>query len=343
MSILILENISKMFLANEKQICETLSHTTDNLKAILQSALGTPSVNRESRVVSGIRILENNRDVTYAGPDGKPVSFRTNDGLIDGLISHAGNRGIPAHLSHSWTDGKADGLNTRVGTHKNFRRDGSGNLVADFYAMPGIEGDRMLWLAENDPANAALSSVFDWNPIKSNGVTYAVPLSFDAADFVASGAACSALLTKFQPDTDMTDEQITKLVTDTVTAALKDFKPAGFITKEEAETAADTRVKAALSAYKPEATKMTDAEIEAIAVAAQAKVVATLGSGPLLKSIQRSNEQGDAYTAKLATYVASSPNRATAIRRLLADHPELGAAHEEHQQAEIAKLNGQAA
>ncbi len=308
-------------------------------RATLQNIFSKLSVDKEARIVSGVKLLENNRDVTYKGADGKPMGFRTNDGLIDGLIGHAGNRTIPAHLTHDWTDGKQDGLRSRVGGHKNIRKDSNGDLIADFHAMPGLDGDRMLWLAENDPEHAMLSIVFDWNPIKTDKATFAVPLNFESGDFVAKGAGVTAMLQQIQTDTDMTKEEIVALikenaaskqdVTDAVKAALSSV-----ITTEES----DKRIKAALSEFKPETAKLSEAEMDALLVKAEAKLVAKLGSGPLLQNIVKANAAADVYTATLAKYVSTSPNKALAIGRMLKDHPELSDAHDEHLQTQVAQL-----
>lgn len=305
------------------------------LKAILQSALSNLTVDRATRIATGLTLLENNRDVTYKGADGKPIGFRTNDGLIDGLIQQAGNRGIPAHLTHEWTEGKRDALNSRVGAFKNFRKDESGNLVGDYHAMPGVEGDKMLWLAENDPENAALSLVFDYNKIPAGEITYAYPLSFDSADFVAKGAAC-ARLSELQTDTDMTEDQVKAIVAEAVKAELSTFKPAGYITPEEA----DTKVKAALAAYVP---VISDAKIEEIAIAAEAKAVAKLGAGPLLQSLTKSNDEVSKYKAELAKYIAVAPNRPTAVARFLKDNPDMAGIHAEETRIACARLTGQLA
>lgn len=307
-------------------------------RATLQNNFSKLSVDKEARIVSGVKLLENNRDVTYKGADGKPMGFRTNDALIDGLIGHAGNRSIPAHLTHEWTDGKRDALLTRVGVHKNIRKDGNSDLIGDFHAMPGIEGDRMLWLAENDPEHAALSLVFDWNPIKTDKATFAFPLNFESGDFVAKGAAC-AMLSQLQTETDMTKEEIQALVTASVTAALAEFKPKlpdNLITTEQA----DERVKAALSAFKPETAKLSDEDLDTLLVKAEAKIVAKLGGGPMLQNLQKAGQENDNYTATLKKYMETSGNsRPKAVLRMLQDHPELQDAHAASQAAEVAKLN----
>lgn len=289
-------------------------------KATLQSALqNNLTVNRETRVVSGVKCMENNRDVTYKGADGKPIGFRTNDGLIDGLIGHAGNRTIPAHLTHDWTDGKKDALHSRVGGVKNFRRDETGALLADYHAMPGVEGDKILWLAENDPEHAMLSLVFDYNKIESNGVTYAVPLNFESADFVAKGAAVSAMLSQLQTDTDMTKEEIQTLISEAVKAALAEYKPAGYITKDEAKAQADEAVKAALSAH-----KVSDDDKKEIALLAQAETVKSLGATTLIAKIGEDKKNADSFEGAIqAQLAAGAKDRGQAIYRVAKDKPEI--------------------
>lgn len=307
------------------------------MKAKLQSDFTKLSVNRESRIVEGVKLLENNRDVTYKSADGKAMGFRTNDALLSGLMAHAGNRTIPSHLSHEWSDGKRDGLHDRVGGIKNCRLSANGDLIGDAHVMPGTEGDRILWLAENDPEHCMLSCIFDYNAIKTDGVTYAYPLSFESADFVAKGAGVTAMLSQFPTDTDMTKDEIVALikensaskddVTAAVKAALSDFKPAGTLTQDD--------LKAALAAHAP---KLSEEELVEIGTQAEAKLVAKLGSGTLQINVGPSKESND-YTAKLAEYTKTSPNPGTAILRLLSDHPELGSQHEAHLQTQVAKLN----
>lgn len=307
------------------------------LKAILQSPLTKLVVNRESRIVEGVKLLENNRDVTYKGADGKAVSFRTNPALLSGLIGHAGNRAIPSHLSHEWSEGKREALFDRVGCIKNCRLSDAGDLIGDFHAMSGEKGDSVLWLAENDPEHCALSCIFDYNAIKTEGVTYAYPLSFESADVVARGAGVTAFLSK-PTDTDMTKEEIQALIDDGVAAKLKDFKPEGYITEAEA----GERIKAALSAFKTDSLKIDDKTKAEIVAEAEAALVAKLGGGPLLLNLKKEGEATDNFKAKLAKYRETSKDDGTAIARLLRDHPELTPQREAHLQAEMAKLSNAA-
>lgn len=304
------------------------------MKAILQSSIGRLTVNRDTRVVEGVKLLENNRDVVYAGTDGKPIKFRTNEALLSALIGHAGNRTIPSHLSHEHHNGQRDGLHSRVGGIKNCRLSAQGDLIGDFHAMPGADGDKMLWLAENDPEHAMLSVIFDYNKIPAGEVDYAYPLSFDSADFVAKGAGVSAMLSAITTETDMTEEQINKLVDERVTAALSKFTPKapeGMLTKAEAEKLADERIKAALAEYKP---KMSEEDL----IATEAKFTARLGTGPFQQVLGES-KTNDEYSAKLAEYKKTAKDPGTAIARLLRDHPNLGAAHEAALAAQVAKLH----
>lgn len=307
---------------------------TAQVKAVLQSDLSKASVDKDARIIRGVRVIENNRLVTYKGDDGKAKSFTTNSALLKGLLGFA-EGSIPSHFTHDWTNSDKDPLHARCGTLKDFTLTEEA-LLADFHVWPGENGDKALWLAENDPKNAALSAIFDYNAIKSGEVTYAVPLNFQSADVVAKGAACTALLSQFNPnETDMTKEEIVALikenaaskedVTSAVKAALAEFKPAtpeGFVTKAE------------LAEFKP---KLSDEEL----IAVEAKVVAKLGAGPLQIHIGDA-QRSDTYSAKLAEYKKLAPNPATAVSRLLRDHPELGTAHEEHLQKQVAMLgNGQ--
>lgn len=198
----------------------------------------------------------------------------------------------------------------------------------------------MLWLAENDPEHAMLSIVFDWNAIKTDSVTYAYPLSFDSGDFVAKGAGVTAMLSQFPTNTDMTKDEIVSLikensaskedVTAAVKAALSEFKPSGVLSQKDV----DDRVTAALSAHKPE---LSEAQLADLATKAEASFTAKLGSGPLQMNLT-ANKTGNDYTAKLAEYRKTSPNQATAVARMLKDHPELTQVHEEHTMIQVAKL-----
>lgn len=301
---------------------------TNQMRATLQNAFQKLSVDREARIVTGIKLLENNRDVLYKGADGKPVGFRTNEALLAGLLAHAGNRTIPSHLTHEWTEGKRDALHDRVGGIKNCRLSANGDLIGDYHAMPGANGDSILWLAENDPEHAMLSLVFDYNPIKTNEVTYAVPLNFSSADFVAQGAGVSAMLSK-TTDTDMTKEEITDLIR----AELKGYKlPENLATKEDIASA----VKAALSDFKP---AVSDEDAKKIALLAKADAVAEIGKHTAFVQATGAVKQTDEFTAQLEVYRKTAPNEATAIARLLKDHPELNEAREQHVRATLSAFN----
>jgi len=297
------------------------------LKAILQSDFSKSSVDKDARIVRGVRVIENNRSVTYKGQDGKAKSFTTNDALLKGLLSYAGNS-IPSHLSHDWTESGKDPLHARCGALKDFTLTDE-VLLADFHAMPGENGDKALWLAENDPKNAALSAIFDYNPVSSGDKTFAVPLNFQAADLVAKGAACSAFLSQLQTETDMTKEEIQAIVADSIKAALADFKPATLSKDEVAEI-----VKASLSEHKP---SLSEDELKELAVKAEASFTAKLGAGPLQFNLD-ANKKANTYEAKLAEYEKNAPNPATAAARLMKDHPELAESRAQHLAATRARL-----
>lgn len=305
-------------------------------KATLHSAnLAHSAIDEAAGIISGCKLMQVGKTATFKGADGKAKSIEITPELIKGLLAHAGNRSIPANFTHDY-DGEKDAMHVRLGLHKNIRIDGDGDLASDLHTAPNEYGRLAMWTAKTDPSAGAFSAVFSYNAIAGpNGKTLAVPLSFDSADFVTSGAATTAMLSQLQSETDMTKEEIQALVDAGVKAALKDYKPEGYITAEES----DKRVKAALAAYKLEAPKLSEEDMAKVVAEAEGKLVAKLGGGPLLLNLQKQQEAGTAYSAKLASYVASAPNKAVAIRRMLTDHPELGQAHEEALQAEIAKLN----
>lgn len=304
------------------------------MKAILKSAtLAHSGIDEATGVISGCKLMEVGKTAVFRGSDGKPKSFEVTAELIKGLLAHAGNRSIPAHFTHDYEDTK-DPLHARLGLHKNIRIDADGDLASDLHTAPNEYGRLALWTAKTDPNTAAFSAVFDYNPIKDGDRNLAIPTSFDAADFVSKGAATTAMLSQFQEDTDMTKEEIQALVTESVKAALAEFKPTlpeGLLTKEESDKA----VKAALAEYKP---KLSEEQLAEAAALAEAKFTAKLGSGALMVNFG-DKKTGDTYQAKLSEYRKSAPNEATAIGRLLKDHPELAEAHQARLMADRAKLS----
>lgn len=273
------------------------------------------------------------KTANFRRADGVADSFEVTPELIKGLLGHAGNRSIPCNFTHD-----SDDLHARLGLHKNLRIDADGDLASDLFTMPNEYGKLALWTAKTDPSSAAFSAVFSYNPIKDGERKLAVPLSFDSADLVAKGAACEAMLSQINTDTDMTKEEIQALVADGVKAALKDYKPEGYITEAES----DKRITAKLEAFKPEKATLSAEDKAAIVADAEAALVAKLGGGPLLLNLKNENDSKDIFTAKLAEYRKTSPNEGTAISRLLRDHPEFTPQREAHLQAEMAKLTNAA-
>lgn len=165
------------------------------MKAILKSAnLSHSAVDEATGVISGCKLFEVGGTATYKGRDGKVRSFERTVEVARALLAHAGNRSIPAHFTHDY-DTNGETLPHRLGLHKNLRIDeATGNLLSDLHTMPNEYGKLALWTAKTDPNSAAFSAVFGYNPITADGKTLAIPTSFDAADFVSSGAACAAML-----------------------------------------------------------------------------------------------------------------------------------------------------
>lgn len=288
------------------------------MKAILKSDFAKTSV--QDGVISGVRLMEVNRTAHFKGADGKAKSIEITPELIAALLAHVGNRSIPSHLSHDHYGADTDAIHARLGSVKNIRIDGAGNLVGDLHTMPNENGRLALWLAENDPENAAMSAIFDYNAITKEGKTYAVPLNFQTADLVAAGAACSALFSQHQSEYTMLSpedkQEIADLIKTGVTAQLKEFKPELPATLTAKDV--DDKVTAALASYKP---TISDEEKKSIALLSKAELTKEIGTLGLVQSTQKAADEFEsAITAQLS---AGAKDRPTAILRLAADKPEV--------------------
>jgi len=288
-------------------------------RAILKSqSLANSAIDEATGVITGCKLMQVGKTAHFKRGDGQPDSFEVTAELIQGLLAHAGNRSIPAHWSHDWHGDSKDALHARLGVHKNIRIDEDGDLASDLHTMPNEYGRLAMWTAKTDPASAAFSAVFQYNPIKDGSRKLAVPLSFDAADLVASAAACSAMLSQIQPDTDMTKEEIQSIVKESITAALADFKPAvpASITKDEVSAI----VTAALAAHK---VVIPDDEKKSIALLAKAELATQIGQVGLVQAIGGNQVTEHAFLGKVAAHKATGATQDVAFLRAQKDHPEL--------------------
>lgn len=291
-------------------------------------------------VIRGVRILEVGRLAQFKDDKGTARSFTVTPELIKGLLGFANGKDIPAHLSHDYSNaetlaGKQDRVHALLGVHKDVRIDeATGNLISDLHTMPNEAGRSALWVAKNSPTTASLSAVFSYNPLQDGNRTLAIPLDFQAADLVGSAAATTALLAEHK-NTDMTKEETQALLSEAlapITAQLAALKP-----EPPKVVAGDTYTKTEVAELiKAELSKHTldDKQIAEIGAKAEASVVAKLGTGGFQFN-EGAQKEKDAYTAKLAEYSKTAPNPATAVARMLKDHPELYAARQNAIRAQL--------
>lgn len=290
------------------------------MKAILKSDFTKSSV--KDGVISGVRLMEVNRTAHFKGADGKPKSIEITPELISGLLAHAGNRSIPSHLSHDHFNADTDAIHARLGSVKNIRVDEAGNMVGDLHTMPNENGKLALWLAENDPENAAMSAIFDYNAILKDGKTFAHPLNFQTADLVAAGAACSAMFSQHQSEYTMLSpedkQEIADLIKTGVTAQLKEYRPElpASITKDDVASI----VTAALANHKA---TLSDDEKKSVALLAKAELTTEIGRLGLVASTGGNGVTEHAFLSKVKANEATGANKDVAFLRAQKDHADL--------------------
>lgn len=350
------------------------------LTATLRSTTGNVVIDAGAGVIRGVKLMELGKLARFAGEDGKPKQVTITDEHISALLSHAGNRSIPIHLTHEWFDAQgnanADSIEmaARMGAAKNVRKDELGNAVADAYFKEGPERNGILWGAEHNPEDNCFSVVFNY--LKDD--PKCIPQNFRAADLVPRGAATTALFSDNQPDKTMaiTIDDL-KAICETpegkemLRGALKGHDKASANADDEASAAIeqDPALMSALNitdADKLETDKTLTARMR-IAVQSgratarlaksvadnktalmadfdlkiEAAKVAGVGKGALLAA--KTEGSADLYTATLTTYKeASKGNEVLAIARMLKDKPELLGEYEVRQRARIAKFSGAA-
>jgi len=161
-------------------------------KAFLKSTHLTHSrIDAERGIVYGVKLCLLGHEATFGvmGDDGK-VKAKTeivDDANLARLLALSDGRSIPVHKSHDWLDASADPIHYRLGSIKDVRRDEAGNLIGDFYTIPGQAREHALWVATEDPTAAMFSVVYQFD---DSGL----PVTFDAADLVSQGAATVAML-----------------------------------------------------------------------------------------------------------------------------------------------------
>jgi len=197
--------------------------------AILKTSSGQVSIDADAGVIRGVKLMELGKLARFAGEDGMAKQVTITDAHISALLAHAGNKSIPIHDTHEWFAAQGSDIadsvekNARIGALKTFRRDNSGNLIADAYLNKAKQGAQdLLWGAENNPEDNCFSVVFSY--LKDD--PQCIPQNFRAGDVVPSGAATTALFSEHQTDTDMTKEESLALFKELFPTMLKEALPA---------------------------------------------------------------------------------------------------------------------
>jgi len=307
--------------------------------ALRSQPFANEAIDVESGVIRGVRVVENGRMAQFQNTAGKAVQFTITEDWVSAFMSHVGNRSLPVHWTHDYLTKKEDRLNHKVGAMKNFRVGENGNLVADLHVAPTDKKELIFWNAANDPKGMMMSAVFDYGAHDKN----CIPLSADAADLVAEGAATTALLSKTQEENDMKPEDVQKLIDSAVTAALAGV-PKNTEPDKDAIAAAEKEAGVEEADRKPEDEKLGAAMCSAMRIqraskrqsanlkdeavtAAMAQVAAKVGSGGFfLGGTGVAPTDADAFEAAVkAKMNAGCANRARAKFEIARENPDLHA------------------
>lgn len=200
--------------------------------ALAALKISIPGIVDETKgIIPGCRMAEVGKLAVFAGEDGEAKEFIVTPKMIDALAELGQQKG---RLDAFWTHDRLnpensgnDALHSSVGMWKNFRKDETGNLIADAHLAPTEYRERIMWHALNDPEGIMTSLVFSY----TGGREDAYPTNLQSGDFVKRGAATTALLSAYPnkptetPMTAADKEEINGLITKAVTAALAGFKP----------------------------------------------------------------------------------------------------------------------
>lgn len=305
--------------------------------ALFQLKLSNFSIDKENGILRGVRVMELGKLAVFAGPDGKPKSVAIKQKHIDALMSHAGNRAIPMHLTHDWTSAKEDKdtaeMTARIGALKSFRKDDEGNLIADAYFKEGQIRQDMMWAAEHNPEDNMLSAVFNYAPSDPD----CTPTSFKAADLVPQGAATTALFSRINPNENTMDKTafLEMLKDPDVIAAFAAIVPkpeaTATLSSADVEKKISDGVTAALKEFKP---ILTAEQETALLTKAEASFTKSIGTNPGLRDLVDGRKADDEFEQAVQAQLSNgASDRGIAIRRVAADKPALYNAH-------MKKVNG---
>lgn len=172
--------------------------------ACFQTKFSQSAIDAEKGILTGVKLMALGKLAQFAGEGDEVKKVTITRQHIEALLSHAGNRAVPIHLTHEWADSQgkpnADSIEmlARIGALKNLRKDNVGDLIADAYLKEGSIRNDILFGAEHNPEDNMFSVVFDYK--KSD--PECLPINFRAADIVPTGAAVTALF-KHNPTAKM--------------------------------------------------------------------------------------------------------------------------------------------
>jgi len=187
--------------------------------ASLQASLkSTEKVDGDT--IFGCQLARLGKLARFANPHtGKTEELLCTPKLVDSLLALCSeDQRLSAHWTHKWIEGN-EGIDSRVATWRNFRKDGDGNLVADAFLWPTPHKEAILHAALNDPQGIMVSMVFNYEGGKNDAVATGVM----AGDFVGKGAMTTALLAALSAD-DSTTSTSQPMDINELIEALKDEK-----------------------------------------------------------------------------------------------------------------------
>lgn len=164
--------------------------------ASLQASLkSTEKVDGDT--IFGCQLARLGKLARFANPHtGKTEELLCTPKLVDSLLALCSeDQRLSAHWTHKWIEGN-EGIDSRVATWRNFRKDDGGNLVADAFLWPTPHKEAILHAALNDPQGIMVSMVFNYEGGKNDAVATGVM----AGDFVGKGAMTTALLAALSAD-----------------------------------------------------------------------------------------------------------------------------------------------
>ena len=326
------------------------------------------AIDADNQTLRGVKLMEVGVTATFKGADGKAKSVVITPEHISALLAHAGNRALPVHNTHEWFDAQdkenADSVErgARIGALSKFRKDDSGNLIADAVFKKGDAWDDVLFAATHNPEDTMFSAVFNYSPDDAK----CLPLNFRCADVVPRGAATTALFSDSTSNSNTMDinELIEALKDEKVQAAvsaiIKSHKadkpeeadaeaPAAKMESAAGVTDADKkdedkekpalmraaiRVSRAIKRQIGELAATETALLAKVDVKVKASETALLGKSGF--QTQGGDKTGNVYDATLAKFTAIESNPQKAALAMLRKHPELFAEHQERTAKRIA-------